>query len=111
VVRKDTAATKGDVLRRFMAATGKSYAEGVRDSAAANDSLLAARPGLDRPIMIEHLTLMPPYLQTPRSQGRPFGWTAGEDWKQTYELLKQYFRMKEEIDVRLAFSNDFVPAN
>jgi NitT/TauT family transport system substrate-binding protein len=111
VVRKDTAATKGDILRRFMAATAKSYAEAAKHPAAAIDSLVAARPDLEPAAMLEQLTLMPPYLQTPRSQGQPFGWTAADDWKQTYELLKQYFGMKEEIDVSLAFTNEFVPAN
>ena len=110
VVTRDTAAKEGDTIRKFLAATAKGYAAAEKDPAAAVDAMVAARPTLDRGLMLEQLSLLPPFLQTERSEGHPFGWMALEDWQQTYDLSKKYFGMVEDVDAKTAFTNDFVPA-
>lgn len=109
VVRQDTAASKKDVLKRFMAATAKSFEEGLKNPVEANDALVAARPQVDKEVSLEMLKLFPPYLTTAQSKGRPFGWMAREDWDKTLDILRNYFDLKGNIDLTKVYTNEFVP--
>jgi NitT/TauT family transport system substrate-binding protein len=108
VVTRETAKAKPDLLKRFIAATGKGYDDGLKDPEAAVDAMVAARPMVDRELQLRQLKVLPPFLHSQRSAGRPFGWTAAEDWQQTYELLQKYFGMEEKIEVGQVYTNDFV---
>jgi NitT/TauT family transport system substrate-binding protein len=108
VVRQDTAAAKKDILKRFMAATAKSFDEGMKNPVAANDALFAARPQIDKEASLEMLRLFPPYLSTQQSKGHPFGWMAKEDWEKTVDILRTYFDLKTPVDLNKAYTNEFV---
>jgi NitT/TauT family transport system substrate-binding protein len=110
VVRQDTAAAKKDMLRRFMAATAKSYDAGLKDTEAATASLIAARPQIDRSESLETLSLFTPYLHTDNSKGRPFAWTARQDWEKTLDIMRKYFEFTASVDLDKLHSNEFVPA-
>lgn len=109
VVKNDTAATKGDILKRFMAATARSYQESAKNPEAAVQAMFDARPEVEKGSALSQLKLFPPYLQTERSKGRPFGWVAKEDWVQTVDILKKYFGVTAPIDVDKIYTNQFVP--
>jgi NitT/TauT family transport system substrate-binding protein len=108
VVTRETAKTKPDLLKRFMAATANGYDEGLKNPEAAIDAMVAARPMVERELQLRQLKALPPFLHSQRSVGRPFGWTAAEDWQQTYELLQKYFGMEEKVDVGQVYTNDLV---
>jgi NitT/TauT family transport system substrate-binding protein len=108
VVARETAKAKPDLLKRFLAATAKGYDEGLKDPEAAVDAMLVARPMVDRELQLRQLKVLPPFLHSQRSAGHPFGWTAAEDWQQTYELLQKYFGMEEKIEVGQVYTNDLV---
>ncbi len=110
VIKKETAAAKGELIKRFMAATAKGYEEGAKAPEAAVDAMVQARPNVDRDLMLAQLKQLPHFFATDRSKGHPFGWTAPEDWSQTVELLKKYFEMTETVDVASLYTNDFVPS-
>lgn len=110
VVKSDTAASKGDILKRFMAATAKSYEDGLKNPEASIQAMFDARPQADKESALGQLKLFPSYLQTDRSKGRPFGWTSKEDWVQTVDILKKYFDVTATIDVDKIYTNQFVPA-
>lgn len=109
-VTRATASGKADVLKRFMAATVQSFEEGLKEPEAAMNAMFAARPEIDKDLLLEQLRRLGPFLQTDRSKGRVLGWTAREDWAQTVDLLQKYFEMKDRVDVAALYTNDFLPA-
>jgi NitT/TauT family transport system substrate-binding protein len=110
VVRQDIAAGKKDLLKRFMAATAKSYDAGLKDPEAATTALIAARPQIDRSESLETLSLFPPYLHTDNSRGRPFGWMAQQDWEKTLDIMRKYFEFTASVNLDKMYTNEFVPA-
>jgi NitT/TauT family transport system substrate-binding protein len=110
VTKKDMVAKDGPLLRHFLAATAKSYAEGAKDPNAAAEAIVAARPNVDPALIVKQLALFPRFLNSKRSEGHGFGWMSGEDWAQTIDILKKYFDMKETVDVASLYTNDLLPA-
>ena len=110
IVTRNTASTKADQLKRFMAATATSFDQGIKEPDAAIAAMFVARPEVDKDLLLEQLKRLSPFLQTERSKGRVFGWTAREDWEQTVELLQKYFDLKERVDVAGLYTTDLLPA-
>jgi NitT/TauT family transport system substrate-binding protein len=110
VVRQDTAATKKVLLKRFMAATAKAYDAGLKNTEAATGALIAERPQIDRSESLETLSLFPPYLHTDNSKGRPFGWTARQDWEKTLDIMRKYFEFTASVDLDKMYTNELVSA-
>ena len=110
VVQKATATTKGDIIRRFLTATAKGYQEGLKDPEAAVAAMIQARPSGSNELWLKQLKLVGPFLQTERSKGLGFGWTAHEDWVQTVDILKKYFGMTASVDPASLYTNDFLPS-
>lgn len=99
-----------EVLKKFMGAVARGYAEGFADPEAAIDALIKARPLTERDLQLTSLKLLSGYTQTEFSKGKPFGWTAKEDWDATEKLLRDFFEFTAELDISTVYSNDFVPA-
>jgi NitT/TauT family transport system substrate-binding protein len=110
VVQKATAATKGDTIRRFLIATAKGYQDGLKEPEAAVAAMSAARPSGSAELWLKQLKLVGPFLQTERSKGHGFGWTAREDWDQTIDILKKYFGMTASVDPASLYTNDLLPS-
>jgi NitT/TauT family transport system substrate-binding protein len=110
VVQKATAATKGDTIRRFLAATAKGYQEGLKEPEAAVAAMIQSRPGGSSELWLKQLKLVEPFLQTERSKAHGFGWTAREDWEQTIVILKKYFGMTASVDAASLYTNDLLPS-
>jgi NitT/TauT family transport system substrate-binding protein len=111
VVSRDTAKAKGDMLKRFMAATAAGYTASEKEPEAAIDAMIAARPEVNKPVVLEQLKQLPAFFATEHSKGKPFGWTSQADWEQTVDLLHKYFDLKAQIDIPTLYTNDFVPAS
>lgn len=109
VVSKTTADTKGDLLRRFMAATGKSYEAGIKEPEAAAEALASQRNSINKDAIVKQVKLLSGFLWTPNSKGHPVGWTARADWEQTVKLLSTYFQMTRAVDIDKLYTNDFIP--
>jgi NitT/TauT family transport system substrate-binding protein len=91
-VRKDTMASQSDMLRRFMAATTKSYADGLADAKAAAAAMAEARPAAnDVTILERECREMKPFTYTKRSESLGFGQTTKEDWEETIQVVSKYF--------------------
>jgi len=99
-----------EVLKKFMGAVARGYADGFADPEAAIDALVAARPLTERELQLTSLRLLPEFTQTARSKEKPFGWTAHEDWEATEKLLRDFFEFTDELDISTVYTNDFVPA-
>ena len=43
-----------------------------------------------------------------RTKGRPIGWSAMEDWRETQDLLAQYAKLKPQPDLNVYYTNSFL---
>lgn len=108
VTTKSFEATHKDLLKRFMAATAKSYETSFKDPEGAIDAMIKARPLVERSLNLASLKALEPLMHSARSEGKPFGWTSKEDWEQSQDLLQKYFDMKGKVDVATVYTNEFV---
>ena len=104
-----TIASKPDLVRRFIAATQKSWAAAQKDPDAAINALLKAKPGLDFESQKNQLVADLPNLTSPATEGKPIGWGAPSDWAATEKLLKQYGNLETEKPASAFFTNDYLP--
>ncbi len=106
-----TIGAKPDLVRKFMAATARSWTESRKNPDAAVEAMVGAFPLLKGKEAIVKATLEEawPYLVTPRTEGRPFGWQSPEDWKAAEATLVQYVGIKPQASPDVYFTNDFVP--
>jgi NitT/TauT family transport system substrate-binding protein len=108
-VTKDTAATKADLLRRFMVASIQGADDVAKDPAAGVEAIMKAHPEVDREVITHEMEMLPPYLHTPHSAGHEFGWVAPEDRQQTVGILEQYFGLPPGLSPDQLYTNDFLP--
>jgi NitT/TauT family transport system substrate-binding protein len=104
-----TIASKPDLVRRFIAATQKSWAAAQKDPDAAINALLKAKPGLDFESQKNQLVADLPNLYSPATEGKPIGWGALSDWESTERLLKQYGNLETDKPASAFFTNDYLP--
>ena len=47
-------------------------------------------------------------LRTKKTEGKPIGWSATEDWKDTQDLLEKFAKLKPQSDVNIYYTNEFL---
>ena len=47
-------------------------------------------------------------LRTKNTEGKPLGWSATDDWKDTQDLLEKYAKMKPQPDLGVYFTNEYL---
>jgi NitT/TauT family transport system substrate-binding protein len=104
-----TIADKPDLVRRFVAATQKSWAAAKADPDAAVAALMKAKQGLDSDSQKNQLVADLPNLASTATEGKPIGWGALSDWEATEALLKQYGNLETDKPASAFFTNDFLP--
>jgi len=107
---RDTVASRGDLLKAFLAATAKGSRDAQRDPAAAVDALMAARPSTNKVVALKQAAMLPAYLHTAASQGHVFGWMAAADWQNTLKLLQDCCRLAPGIDQAQLYTNALLAA-
>ena len=100
---------KPDLVRRFVAATQKSWEAAKADPDAAVAALLKAKPSLDFESQKNQLVTDIPNIWSPATEGKPIGWGALSDWEATEKLLKQYGNLETDKTASAFFTNDFLP--
>ena len=103
--------TNPDLVRRFVAATSRGWKEARQNPDAAITAMVQAVPlmkGKEEVLKTEFQAYLK-FLDTPATQGRPFGWQSEEDWKKAEEILVQYMSIKQQPSVASYFTNDFIP--
>jgi NitT/TauT family transport system substrate-binding protein len=112
IAHTQTIKNRGAMLRKFIKATTKGFAEALKDPEKSIDMLMKRAPMIvsKKKIAIENLKMSLSLLHTERSKGKPIGWMASEDWENTIRLLAKYREMKPLAADRY-YSNAFFPEN
>jgi NitT/TauT family transport system substrate-binding protein len=103
--------TKPDLVRRFIAASLKGWADALKQPELAFEAMATAVPtlkGKERILRTEFDDYRP-YFESPATRGKPFGWQSPEDWKLAEAILTQYMDVKPQPSVDVYFTNKFIP--
>ena len=114
VTKKDTVANKPDLVKRFMAATVKSYKEGEKNPDAAVGAMadivggtMADDKGKAQARAVLDVTLG--ILYSPNNKDKHLAYNVPADWDSMLSLMKQYNGLKTDQPATAFYTNDFVP--
>jgi NitT/TauT family transport system substrate-binding protein len=114
VTTKDTVANNPDLVKRFMAATVKSYAEAEKDPDAAVAAMadivggtMAEDAGKAQAREVLDVTLG--ILYSAGNKDKRLAYNVPEDWDSMLALMKEYNELKTDEPASAFYTNDFVP--
>lgn len=90
VVARDTIAAKADLVRRFVAATGKAWEAARQNPDAAVAAVIAAKPLLKDKDALLKSTFLEALQYLGGTPGKPFGWQSPEDWSKAEQTLVEF---------------------
>jgi NitT/TauT family transport system substrate-binding protein len=85
---------------------GWQYTFDNRDEAA--EIFMKRAPAFNKEISLLEINGTMTILHTEKTKGKPIGWSASEDWKESQDLLEKYAKLKSQPDVNVYFSNEFL---
>jgi putative hydroxymethylpyrimidine transport system substrate-binding protein len=109
VARRDTLRKKGAIVRRFVQALGRGYADVRADPAAGVDSLISQVPDLAKSRTLEEASVratLPSFFPTKTS--RPFGFQDRAQWKAYGTWMFKHGLLKAEPHADFALTNEFL---
>jgi NitT/TauT family transport system substrate-binding protein len=109
VVHRDTIKEQPDLVRRFMAATIKSWDYAIKNKSEAVDALAKEFPDARKDILARQFDATIPLIHTVNSIGRPIGFVVEQDVNDTFEVLSKYGDVKNIPPAPDLFTNDFLP--
>ncbi len=97
-----------DALRRFLRASqrGWQYTFDHRDEAA--EIFMKNAPAFNKEISLLEINGTMTIIRTERTKGKPIGWSAAEDWKESQELLEKFAKLKPQADIGVYYTNGFL---
>jgi len=114
VAKKDTVANKPDLVKRFMAATVKSYKDGEKNPDAAVNAMadivggtMADDKGRAQARAVLDVTLG--ILYSSNNKDKHLAYNVPADWDSMLALMKQYNGLKTDQPATAFYTNDFVP--
>jgi NitT/TauT family transport system substrate-binding protein len=111
VANTKTLETQPDIVRRFLAATIKGYAEARKDpqgAVAVQAKYLPQIKGQEANFVKTFQRTLD-FFDTPNTVGKPFGWQSPDDWKVAAEILEKYMEAKPGTAPAVYYTNDFLP--
>lgn len=108
IASERTLADRPETVRKFLRATTRGYQRAMTDANAAADALLAGAPELDEALVRVSAQY---HLDKYVDAGRPWGLQDLETWERFEEFLRKAGLTDRAIDVRAAFTNDFLPGD
>lgn len=111
VANAEFLAKNGPLVKRFLRATARGWAEAQKAPEAAVETIFKSFPQLreQQKVLRRQLELSFPTLETPNTKGKPLGWMSREDWQQTQQILAKYAGLGREIPAEQYFTNDYIP--
>jgi NitT/TauT family transport system substrate-binding protein len=109
VVHRDMLKEQPDLVRRFMAATIKSWDYAIKNRSEAVDALAKEFPDARKDILARQFDATIPLIHTANSAGRPMGFVVEQDVNDTFEVLSKFGDVKNIPPAADIFTNDFLP--
>jgi ABC-type nitrate/sulfonate/bicarbonate transport system substrate-binding protein len=106
ITNEDLIKNKADVVRAFVQATARGYAYSTQNPDEAADALLKLAPDLDANLVKESAAWLAPQFQADAPR---WGQQKVEIWQGFMDFLLKNGALKEHIDVKAAFTNEFLP--
>lgn len=108
---EDTIRENPDLVRRFVAATLESFDFAAKNIDLATDVMVPKLGGQSRAVVRKQIEATVRLAQTKRTKGKPLGWSAPEDWKDSLSLMAKGGQMQttEARGVYFYFTNEFIP--
>ena len=105
VTNQDMLSRDPDVVRRFLRATAKGFADAIDDPQMAVDILVDANPEVDNALETRSIALLAPMW----TEGvHTFGWQTKERWQSLARWMKDKGLLKEDVNEDGAFTSEFV---
>lgn len=109
MARDDTIKDNPDLVRRFVRASVKGWAEAVTNPAEAAAIGVKYFPLANAKLLQAKLESIVPLMHSPNSVGHPLGWMAPKDWIGTIDMLKSFMGLSNTAPVTDYYTNDFIP--
>ena len=109
IVHRDMIKGQPDLVRRFMAATVKSWDYAVQNRSEAVDALIKEFPDARKDIVTSQFDASVPLIHTENSKGRPTGYIVDQDINETFDILTKYGGLKNPPAAADVFTNEFLP--
>ena len=97
-----------DLLRRFLRASQRGWQYSFEHRAEAADIFRKAAPVFTQEIALLEVDGTMTIIRTERTKGKPIGWTAEGDWKDTQDLLSQFAKLKPQPDLNVYYTNSYL---
>jgi ABC-type nitrate/sulfonate/bicarbonate transport system substrate-binding protein len=108
ITNEDMIKTQPDVVRAFVQATARGYAYAIQHPDEAADMLVAAAPDIDAGLVKESAQWLAAQFQ---AEAPRWGEQKAEIWQGFTDFLVTNGALKNPIDVKAAFTNEFLPGN
>ncbi len=95
-----------ETVQKFMEATARGYAFAMSNPAEAAQALLEGAPELDKNLVEKSSAYMATHFV---DKGRPWGQQDLEIWQEFEEFLRAAGLTTKQVDVKAAFTNEFLP--
>ncbi|MEO7404383.1 MAG: ABC transporter substrate-binding protein [Burkholderiales bacterium] len=95
-------------LKRFLRASQRGWQYTFDNRAEAAEIFRKAAPVFTQEIALLEIDGTMTIMRTDRTKGRPVGWSATEDWKDSQELLEKFARLKPQPDLNAYFTNSYL---
>jgi NitT/TauT family transport system substrate-binding protein len=97
-----------DLLKRFLRASQRGWDYSNKNRAEAAEIFRKAAPVFTQEIALLEVDGTMTIVHTERTKGKPIGWSAMEDWKDTQGLLETFAKLKPQPDVNVYYTNSFL---
>jgi ABC-type nitrate/sulfonate/bicarbonate transport system substrate-binding protein len=108
ITNEDMIKKQPDVVKAFVQATARGYAYAIQHPDEAADMLLKADPDLDSALVKESSVWLASQFQADAPR---WGEQKTEVWQRFTDFLVTNGALKAPIDVKAAFTNDFLPGS
>lgn len=108
IVNDDTIKQNPGLVRRFVQATAKGWAEAQKDPAKAAAIGKKYFPLADEKTLQAQFETAIPLIYTPASKGHPIGWMAPTDWTDTVNTLRSFMGLTSTAPATDYYTNEFI---
>jgi NitT/TauT family transport system substrate-binding protein len=108
--QRQTVERNADMVRRFMRATQRAFADAERTPEAAIEAGVKIKPDLDRALSLAQLRAGLALVRAADGANQPMGWMSPADWEQTLRIMKEFQDLQTDLAATAFYTNQLVAA-